>query len=241
MSNLIKLTARSVEAAKPGAEIRDTEVRGLRLRVSPKGLRTFVLVIRYPGQKHASRRALNATELKAARIEAEAWKQLVRRGVDPHEEEKRRQRETLLKRKNTFSAVAEGYIADIHRRKQRKAAVVEREVRQELTSKWADLLITDITRGDVAALVQAIRDRPAPYYAHNIFGHCRSLFSWAINSDVYGLETSPCDRIKPTKLIAEKKPRQRILSDAELRAFWCATERLGYPLGPLFRMLLLTG
>ena len=58
MSKLVKLTARSVEAAAKGTEVRDTEVRGLRLRVSPKGLRTFVLVTRYPGQKHASRRAL---------------------------------------------------------------------------------------------------------------------------------------------------------------------------------------
>jgi integrase len=241
MSRLVKLTARTVETGAPGAEIRDTEVRGLRVRVSPKGLRTFILVTRYPGQKHASRRALAATNLKEAREEASDWKRLVRRGIDPHEEDKRARRETLLKRKNTFAAVAEAYIADIHRRKQRKAAVVGREIRQELISKWADVLIADITRGDVAALVQAIRDRPAPYYAHNIFGHCRSLFSWAINSDVYGLETSPCDRIKPTKLIAEKKPRQRVLIDAEIRAFWRATEKLGYPLAPLFQMLLLTG
>jgi integrase len=31
------------------------------------------------------------------------------------------------------------------------------------------------------------------------------------------------------------------LNDNEIRAFWYATERLGYPLGPLFQMLLLTG
>jgi integrase len=47
--------------------------------------------------------------------------------------------------------------------------------------------------------------------------------------------------VKPAQLIAEKKPRQRVLSDDEIRAFWRATEKLGYPLGPLFRMLLLTG
>jgi integrase len=241
LSKLVKLTARNVETGAPGAEIRDTEVRGLRLRVSPKGLRTFVLVTRYPGQKHASRRALTATSLKAAREEAEKWKGLVRRGVDPHEEEARQAHEAILKSKNTFVAVAGAYIADIHRRKQRKAAIVEREIRQELVGKWADLLITDITRRQVVSLIEAIRDRPAPYYAHNIFGHCRSLFAWAINSDVYGLEASPCDRIKPAQLIAAKKPRQRVLSDDEIRAFWRATGKLGYPLGPLFRMLLLTG
>ena len=32
-----------------------------------------------------------------------------------------------------------------------------------------------------------------------------------------------------------------MLTDAELRAFWQATERLGYPYGPLFQLLLVTG
>jgi integrase len=32
-----------------------------------------------------------------------------------------------------------------------------------------------------------------------------------------------------------------VLTDDEIRAFWRATDRLGYPYGPLFRMLLLTG
>ena len=104
MSKLAKLTARSVEAAKPGTEIRDSEVRGLRLRVSPKGLRTFVLVTRYPGQEHASRRALTATTLAEAREEASTWKGLVRRGVDPQQEQKRQRHENLLKRENTFAA-----------------------------------------------------------------------------------------------------------------------------------------
>ena len=35
--------------------------------------------------------------------------------------------------------------------------------------------------------------------------------------------------------------RTRVLDDDELRAFWRATRRLGYPYGPLFRMLALTG
>jgi integrase len=241
MSKLVKLTARSVEAAAKGTEVRDTEVRGLRLRVSPKGLRTFILVTRYPGQKNASRRALQATSLKDAREEAADWKRLVRRGVDPHEEEDRRKRETLRKRKNTFLSVAESYIADLHRRQHRTARVAERDIRRELISQWAELPISDITRSDVVTLVQTIRDRPAIYSAHNVLGYCRALFSWAINCGAYGLETSPCDHVKPGQLIGEKHPRQRVLTDDEIRAFWLATDKLGYPYGQLFRMLLLTG
>jgi integrase len=241
MSKLVKLTARGVEAAAWGTEIRDTEVRGLRLRVSPKGLHTFILVTRYPGQKNASRRALQATNLKDAREEAADWKRLVRRGVDPHEEEDRRKREALRKRKNTFLSVAEAYIADMHRREHRTAGAAEREIRRELISQWAELPIADITRSDVVTLVQAIRDRPAIYSAHNVFAYCRGIFGWAIHSGAYGLESSPCDHVMPAQLIGERHPRQRVLTDDEIRAFWQATGRMEYPYGPLLRMLLLTG
>lgn len=42
-------------------------------------------------------------------------------------------------------------------------------------------------------------------------------------------------------VIGKKAFRTRILSESELRAFWSATAQLGYPFGPLFRMLALTG
>ena len=69
----------------------------------------------------------------------------------------------------------------------------------------------------------------------------RSLFNWAINRGAYGLETSPCDRIKPAALIGAKEPRQRVLNDAELASLWRATEGMGYPFGPLYQLLTLTG
>jgi integrase len=241
MSRLIKLTQRSVETTTPGTEIRDAAVPGLRLRVSPKGHRRFVLVTHYPGQMHASRRGLVATDLKEAREEALEWKRLIRRGVDPQEEEKRKRQEALRRRKNTFLSVAEAYIADLHRRECRTATFAERDIRRELISRWAERPVTEITRADVVALVEAIRDRPAPYSAHAAFGFCRTLFGWAINCGVYGLETSPCDHLKPARLICERKPRQRVLDDDEIRALWIATGKLAYPGGYMLRMLLLTG
>jgi integrase len=89
-------------------------------------------------------------------------------------------------------------------------------------------------------MVEEIADS-APYMAHNVFGHARSLFNWAINRNKYGLESSPCDRVKPTLLIGSRQPRQRVLSDAEIKAFWSGTETLGYPFQHLYRALLLTG
>ena len=90
-------------------------------------------------------------------------------------------------------------------------------------------------------LVESIARRPAPYLAHIVLGHARSLFNWAINRGTYGLETSPCDRIKPAALIGAKEPRQRVLSDAEIAAVWHGERNVRYPFGPLYQLLLLTG
>ena len=42
-------------------------------------------------------------------------------------------------------------------------------------------------------------------------------------------------------LIGEMRSRDRRLNDDEIFAFWRATGRMGYPVGSVYRMLLLTG
>ncbi len=106
------------------------------------------------------------------------------------------------------------------------------DIRREFIPVWGGRPITEITALDVRAVVKAAKDRGASYQAHNLLTTARRLFNWAIDQRVYGLETSPCDRLKPKALIGEKKARHRILSPAELRAFWKATEAIGYPYGP---------
>ena len=123
----------------------------------------------------------------------------------------------------------------------RKAKVTEREIRKELIGQWGERAITSITREDVVILVEAVARRPAPYLAYIVLSHARTLFNWAINRGTYGLETSPCDRVKAAALIGAKQPRQRVLSDAEIRALWDAGDSMGYPFGPLYRLLMLTG
>jgi integrase len=243
-----QLTDRTLSAAKPRAgiyDIHDTAEPGLRLRVHPGGKKTFVLVARYPTHPdHATRRALGVyptMSLAEARDKARDWKKLIAKDVDPQEEAEERRREKARQRATTFAAVAEDFIARLHRDKKRKAAVAEREIRREFMDRWGERSITNITQADVKAVLRATADRGAPYQAHNLLVHVRSLFNWAIAQDDYGLTSSPCDRLKPSVVIGKKKYRHRVLDDDELRAFWNATGRMGYPFGTAFRMLLLTG
>ncbi len=47
--------------------------------------------------------------------------------------------------------------------------------------------------------------------------------------------------LKSEKLIGKKKPRTRVLKDHELRAIWNTCDQMGYPYGPIIRLLMLTG
>ena len=241
------LTDRTLKALKPKPgqryEVADAVVPGLAIRVTPTGHRTFVLIARYPGSSNPTRRAIGeygAITLDQARTEARKWLDLLKRGKDPKAELERAKRAELRKQENTFAAVAEDYL-ERHVKNQRTARAVERDIRKELIGRWAARPVTDITREDVLALIEEIADRPAPAMAHLVFAYTRGLFNWAIARSKYGLETSPCDRLHPAKLIGPREPRQRVLTDAELAALWRASETLGYPFGPLYRLLLLTG
>jgi integrase len=125
---------------------------------------------------------------------------------------------------------------------ERKGREVEQDIRRELLPKWGGRAITDITALDVRNLVKAIKDRRGtPYQAHNVLITIRRLFGWAIDQAVYGIEQSPCDRLKPKSIVGRRLSRTRVLDNDELRAFWRATGRLGYPYQHIYRLLALTG
>jgi integrase len=248
------LTDRALKAlekrpAAPGKtyDVPDGVVPGLAVRVMPSGQRSFILVARFPGKdgkaKNPTRRSLGvygALTLEKAREKARAWLELIGRGVDPRHEEDRKRLAVRRQMENSFAAVAAQFI-ERHVSKTRKAAAVTRELHQEFIGRWGDRPITDITQHDVVEVIDEVVDRGAPYQAHNLLGHVRTLFNWAIARGVYGLERSPCDRLRPAAVIGKKVARQRVLDDRELRALWRVTAISGYPYGPLFRLLLITG
>ena len=236
---------KALKAAPAGKlyDVMDGLVPGFGVRISDTGHKTFILVTRFPGSKNPTRRALGeygALTLEKARQKARHWLELIRQGRHPKDEEERQRVAEQRKRANTFAAVAEDFIAE-KLPSERKGKEVERDIRREFIPAWGGRPIADITPLDVRAVVKAVKDRGAPYQAHNLLGTARRIFSWAIDQHVYGLESSPCDRLKPKAIIGPKEFRTRILNDAELRALWKVTQTTSYPYGPLFRMLALTG
>ena len=235
---------RTLKPAKPGQrhEVMDAIVPGLAIRVTDTGKRTFVLIARYPGAIHPARRALGEfgeLALEQGRAMARAWLALIAKGIDPQEEEERQRLAEQRKRANSFASVAEDFIRE-KLPGERRGGDAEADIRRDLIPAWGTRPITEISPHDVRAVIRAIKER-GPYQAHNVLGHARRLFGWAIDAEAYGLQTSPCDRLKPKAIIGERRPRSRTFNNDEVFAYWRATARLPYPFGPLGLMLLLSG
>jgi integrase len=234
------ITDRLLKSLKPEAaryEQMDTAVPGFGVRVSD-GRKSFILFTRYPGSNNATRRTLGEygdMSLEEARDKAREWRKLIKKNVDPKDIEERR-------RKTTFASVADEFIAYIHNKlKLRTAAIMEHNLRKTFIKRWGPRPVTEITSSDVSRVLGEAVDRNAKYQAFHDLALIRRFFNWAIGTDRYGLEVNPCNRLSAEDLIGERLERDRVLTDDELRALWRTTERLGYPYGPLYRLLLLTG
>lgn len=250
MSRRSFLTKTQVDNLKPapaGKRIDHWEsaTPGFGVRVTETGAKSFILVARFPGASNPTRRAIGDARkmsLASARAKAKAWHELIADGKDPAEEERKAQAAEAREKASTFGSVVEEYIEE-RVKGQRRGEKVEREIRRHLLPEWRGKPVATIARTDVATLVKSVGRKSGLYQAHNVFGHVRTFFNWAIASGTYGLEISPCDRLEASALAGgSKKARQRVLGDDELGAYCRAADRrLGYPFGPMFKLLVLTG
>lgn len=236
-------TLKALKPAKPGDryEVRDATTPGLAVRLTDKGKKTFVLIARYPGSLNPTRRAIGeygAISLAHARKTAQNWIELIKSGIDPKIEAERERLAEQRKMADSFEAVAERFFAR-KLKSQRRGHVVERIVRKELLPAWGRRPVADISHRDVREIIERVVDRGAATYAHNVLDAANAVFNFAASQDM--VEHNPCRLLKRVDLIGRKRHRQRVLSDAELRAAWRAAGRLGYPFGPMYRLLLLTG
>lgn len=234
-----KLTDAKVRDAKAGM-LWDTTT-GLAFKVLPSGKKRWVQQLIWPGQTSQSKRTIGhypAMSLADARREAERNYALAKEGTDPFEQEREEQRARAEKDARKFGAFAEKFIAD--RAANRRAEIDAREIRRNLIAEWGERPLHSIKPRDVRLLIDAIRKR-APYEARNVWTHVVQIFKLAVHEEL--IEVSPCASLDKRLLFASAKlrPRDRVLNDAELAALWRAAGQLGYPYGPFYKLLLLTG
>jgi len=236
--NLTDLFCERVKPPASGrAEYFDANFGGLALRVTDSGHKSFSVHYRMNGKlRRYTLGQFPAMKPAQARREASAVLELARAGADPTAA-KKALRYTRPPEADTFKAIAEDYLARHMAKNTAAATFVEakRTLDCDVLPKWGARPIATITRRDVIELIDGISGRGARIQANRVQARLRAMFNWAVEKG--RLDVSPMEGMK---LTTKERPRDRALSDSEIRWLWAAIDEVGWPFGGLTKLLLLT-
>jgi integrase len=138
---------------------------------------------------------------------------------------------------DNFRAVADRYVERYAKKNTKPTTWMElgRQLEVDVLPKWADRPIASITRQDVTELLNGIADRGSPVQANRTLARLKTLFRWVVDEEL--VVSDPTARVRK---IVKEAARDRALSDLEICLFWAGCDKLGWPFGPMFKLLLLT-
>lgn len=226
---LTKRLMDTLPRAEPGERIvvRDRTQRGLRVRVTDRGVKTFSVIYRFEGvQRRASLGKWPETTVAVARDRAQKVLAEVAAGHDP----RRSTAETVADVAKLFDEYCQRTIINHHKVRR----VLEMHVLPEVGGKP----IQDLDRKHVHAIIDRLVAQDRKGAGMEVKKHLHRMLAWAANwgyikaNPLHGMERDDL----PTN-----KDAGRELTKQELQKIWAACIEIGYPWGDLFRLLILTG
>jgi integrase len=222
------LTELAVRKAKPvdkRYDLFDASVRGLGLRVATSGTKSWFIMRRIKGRMLRSTfgrypdLTLANARLKAPYVLADMADGLTEG-----------QRRTDL-----FSVVLDEWLKK-DQAKNKSVHQVKVAMYRHALPAFGPMPVASITKRDVNKLIDKIVENGSPVAANRVLAFTKRFFSWCKERDI--LEHSPAETIKSP---AKETIRDRVLTLDEMKAIWAACDQMGYPWGPIFQLLLLTG
>ena len=209
----LQLTDRFCQHAKsemPQTDYFDETVTGLALRVTNRGTKAWTFLYGIPRRRVTLGR-YPSLSLAAARTLA----------IETREG----------RTAGSVSALAEVYIKS--KESYRSAKEIERRLRKDVLPIIGHIPLRELHRRDVTRVLDA--KSSAPIAARRAFEDMRAMIRWAVARG--DLDHNPIDGMKGP---ATSKPRQRVLSDDEIRVLWSRLPELG-SVGRAIKFCLVTG
>lgn len=213
----------------------DEDLKGFGVKTSANGTASYVVQYRMGGRESKTRRYTigghgSPWTPAMAREEAARMLMLVAQGRDPVESDKQRRREAV---DLAFTNYADRFAASCKGKGWK--LLVKRSLTLHIKPVLRDKPLPTITRVDIVAVLDRMPDEQVGN-RRNVFAVMRRLFKWAISrgdiasSPMEGMETPP-----------PVKPRERWLTDEELRRVWTQAPKTHRCFGPIVRLLIATG
>lgn len=236
----VALTDRFCSTAKPlgvRTEYFDATITGLALRVTKQGHRswTFNFTASRDGKRaRATIGTYPGTTLAEARTRALEARACLERGEDPRVEFSSQSAGAM-----TVSTLLESYLAKHARVNLRSHAEIERRLLKNVVPVIGSVRIADIHKRDVNRVVDAIVRRGKMSEANRVFEDLRGVLRWGLARG--DLDRNPIHGMTKPGTAA---PRERVLSDEEVRALWALLPvalRRSSAVQRIIRLCLVTG
>jgi integrase len=253
--------ALKVRDRKERDQVQDTVVSKLYVRVTASGVKTFAVaaLLQGDGAKKSTHFVTlghyPALALKAAREKAGPALALMAEGKHPKHEAKKVQ-------DDKFSTAVDDFLAHLRKKGLRTVSHTESALRRDFLGQvrsgkdwndgpdpvWRNRPLTQITRSDIIKRLEKIEEKWAKqgkqgkHPARHALASVRRLFNWAFDRE--RITTLPTLRLSDNNTLGitqRSLRRKRVLGDDEIRDIWVASGEIGYPFGPLVKVLLLTG
>jgi len=235
----VNLTVKKLDSLKPEAErldYWDDSLAGFGVRVTPKGEKTFCVMYRLGGkQRRMTLGEYPVLKVADARDRAKDALELVRRGVDPVEEQRRREEAEVASRVEgfTFEALAKQFLEE-HVKKLRSEYEVKRSLEEYLVPEFGKEKARELKRAAIRDFLDKMA-RTRPVMANRCLAYVRKMYNWGLSKDL--VEHNPCAGIpRPGK----EQERDRVLSEDEIKAIWNALDKEKPIMAATFRLRLLT-
>lgn len=252
-ANKRRFTDQMLERMRPPTsgrvELGDEVVPGLVLRVTTSGVKSFSVIYKVPGEGGVSStgRLLTGRQhritlgqypllgLAQARERARELLGTVSEGRDPRPE---RREANLLRHTNTVETVARRFIEQDAKRTVASWPNIKRVLDLHVVPRLGSTPIRDVRRSDVHELLDELVAADKVGTAREVRKHLSRLFNWAVDREL--LTDSPVHGLRRGDL-DPNADAGRALTNDELRHIWRAAGSLGYPFGPWYQLLILTG
>ncbi|MDP7625874.1 MAG: integrase arm-type DNA-binding domain-containing protein [Rhodospirillales bacterium] len=210
------------------------------IRVTRKGAKSWVIMYRTLDaakgkiqQKRLKIGSYPAMSLAEARKAARDTLLDVSKGTDPAKVKQAARAELLGA--ITFGDALNQFIDKYAKRETRGWKETSRVFDKYVKPDLGDYRLDAVTTLQIRDLVEA-KAETAPYMANRMLAYLRKFFNWASERDM--VDASPVSAIKPP---GKENARDRILNDGEIRLAWNAFDKMGWPFGHAFTLLLITG
>lgn len=212
------------------------------LRVTANGVKSWIIMYRIedpkrPGkimQQYRKIGSYPSLTLGQAREAAREALKLAGQGIDPIEA-KASEKQKVADIKTVKEAV-DAFVKRHVKKKNRSWKTIERSFALHVVPVLGERPLPSVTPTDIHELLDRLMDSGQPYAANRVLAHVRKFFHWCVERQ--WISEPPTRNIKSP---GEEQARDRVMDNNEIKSLWSACDVVGWPFGPSFKLLMLTG